>query len=66
MDDIYQKDLHDVLSEAAKSLSLYYNTTKPKGFFFSAEDFTSYIHFLVKEKNYDNEELKRVNKEYKK
>lgn len=65
MDVPYQKELKDVMSKAAKNVKLAYSLSKPRGFFFSAEDFTSYIHFLVKEKNEAYHELERVKTEYK-
>lgn len=60
MENPYQKDLKEILSKASKNIDIKYYLKKPKGFFFSAEDFTSYIHFLVREKNYAYEELKRI------
>lgn len=58
MENPYQKDIKEILSKASKSVEIKYCLKKPKGFFFSAEDFTSYIHFLIKEKNYAIDELK--------
>jgi|SRR5690554_2644859 len=61
MENPYQKDLKELYSLVSKHIKLKYSLMKPKGFFFSAEDFTSYIHYLVKEKNNASAELKRIN-----
>ncbi|PKK97041.1 MAG: ABC transporter ATP-binding protein [Tenericutes bacterium HGW-Tenericutes-3] len=65
MENTYQKELRDILKKASKDITLKYALTKPQGFFFCAEDFTSYIHFLVREKNEALSELKRIETEYK-
>lgn len=51
MANTYQNELKNMLRNACRNMQLKYELTIPKGFFFSAEDFTSYIHYLVKEKN---------------
>lgn len=61
----YQNELKNILRNACRDIQLKYELTSPKGFFFSAEDFTSYIHFLVREKNEAEKELKRIDFEYK-
>ncbi len=48
----------------AKDMNLTYHLQKPKGFFFSAEDFTSYIHELERQKIEAEQELKRVERDY--
>lgn len=59
-----QKEIADLLKSASRLVHCSYQLKKPKGFFFSAEDFTSYIHYLVQEKNETYNELKRIDKEY--
>lgn len=56
--------LRQSLHEAKKSISLVYKQGLPKGFYFGAEDFTSYIHQLTAMKHEAKEELGRVEKEY--
>ncbi len=51
------------LEQALDSFTIAY-TTRPKGVFFGAEDFTSYIHSLEQEKMRANIELERVEREY--
>ncbi|MDY0074979.1 MAG: AAA family ATPase [Acholeplasmataceae bacterium] len=58
------KEMQEVFKKASSFVKCSYQLKKPKGFFFSAEDFTSYIQFLVQEKNQAYQELKRVEKEY--
>lgn len=41
-----------------------YTLQKPKGFYFSSEDFTTYIHELEKEKRWSKTELERIDEEY--
>ena len=53
------------MKEASLLLKCQFEGKKPKVFFFSAEDFTSYIHYLIQEKNESFNELKRVEMEYK-
>lgn len=65
MANAYQNELKNILRNTCRNVKLNYELTIPKGFFFSAEDFTSYIHFLVKEKNEAEKELKRIDLEYK-
>lgn len=60
MDTPYDKEIMDLFKEVAKNIKIKYRLKKPQGFFFSAEDFTSYIHFLIKEKNYALNELKKI------
>lgn len=55
----------DLLKEASKNINIHRLHQKPKGFFFGAEDFTSYIHYLTLEKNASKAELKRIEKEFK-
>lgn len=55
----------DILKEASKNVLIHRLHQKPKGFFFGAEDFTSYIHYLTYEKNASKAELKRIEQEYK-
>lgn len=52
------------IEEAKKDVKCVYHLNKPKGFYFSAEDFTSYIHDLVQEKNDSYLEIKRIDEEY--
>ncbi|MDY0294418.1 MAG: AAA family ATPase [Acholeplasmataceae bacterium] len=59
-----QKEIQDLLKNVSRHVMCTYHLKKPKGFFFSAEDFTSYIHYLVQEKNEAYQELKRIEKEY--
>src|SRR5690554_2452800 len=39
MENPYQKDLKEILLKARKNIEIKYYLNKPKGFFFSAEDF---------------------------
>ncbi len=48
----------------ARSIKPFFTLTRPLGFFFEAEAFITYIHFLTKEKELAKAELKRVQKEY--
>lgn len=54
----------ELLKEASKNVAIHRLHQKPKGFFFGAEDFTSYIHYLTLEKNASKAELKRIEQEY--
>ena len=65
MANIYQNESKDLFRNVCRDIRVKYELTAPKGFFFSAEDFTSYIHFLIKEKNEAEKELKRIDVEYK-
>ena len=64
-----KKTLHPELispiNDAKSQVHIKYVLNKPKGFFFSAEDFTSYIHDLMKEKANALEELKIIDQTYK-
>lgn len=62
--NLEHKELKSVLKNAERFVKCQYQLKKPKGFFFSAEDFTSYIHYLIQEKNISYEELKRIENEY--
>jgi predicted ATPase len=64
MENEYQKDVKDIIKQAAKYIKVKNKLTIPKGFYFTAEDFTSYIYKLVKEKNYALNEIRRVDSEY--
>ncbi|MFA6801075.1 MAG: AAA family ATPase [Acholeplasmataceae bacterium] len=46
-------------------ISIKYTLTKPKGFYFSAEDFTSYINQLEKDKAESKQAIKEIEIEYK-
>jgi predicted ATPase len=52
-------------NKTATKIHLTYNPVKPKGFYFESQKFITYLHYLNKEKDYANEELKRIQKEYK-
>jgi len=54
----------NILKDASENVSINRLHQKPKGFFFGAEDFTSYIHYLTLEKNASKGELKRIEQEY--
>lgn len=62
--NLEHKELTQVIKDASRHVKCHYQLKKPKGFFFSAEDFTSYIHYLIQEKNESYDELKRIEKEY--
>lgn len=62
--NLEHQELTKVLKEASSYVKCQFHLKKPKGFFFSAEDFTSYIHYLIQERNASFEELKRIDKEY--
>jgi predicted ATPase len=55
----------DLFKNVRNDVKIHRLHQKPKGFFFGAEDFTGYIHYLVKEKNASKEELKRIERDYK-
>ena len=46
------------------TVNIQYHLQQPKGIFFSAEDFTTYIHEQENEKNEAKAELKRIQNEY--
>lgn len=46
------------------TVDVQYHLQRPKGFYFSAEDFTTYIHEQENEKNEANAELMRIQNEY--
>lgn len=52
------------LKENSNIIKPLYTNTKTHGFFFEAEAFITYLHFLVKEKNEALGELKRVETDY--
>lgn len=54
----------DSFKGVSKYMKIHRLHQKPKGFFFGAEDFTGYIHSLIKEKNASRAELKRIEQEY--
>ena len=56
--------LEEDLKHALKDMEIKVKRNRPKGFMFSSEDFTSYIHYLENEKREATKELKRVNQEY--
>lgn len=65
---IYRSEkAYDILSSSIKNAlgacKIHY-TTKPKGIFFGAEDFTTYIHSLEEEKALARLELDRIENEY--
>jgi predicted ATPase len=49
---------------AAQSVGVEFRLLRPSGFYFSAEDFSSYIQSLQQEKELAKEELRRVEHEY--
>lgn len=55
----------EILHSASKDVAIHRLHQKPNGFFFGAEDFTGYIHYLTKEKNESFEEIQRIEREYK-
>ena len=57
-------ELTKSIVKASKQIKCEYRLSKPKGFFFSAEDFTSYIHGLVLDKMEAKAQLDRVTVEY--
>lgn len=57
-------EIQHIIHDASRHVSCKYALKKPKGFFFSAEDFTSYIHYLTQEKREAYQELKRIEKDY--
>lgn len=57
-------ELMSPISGARSYVNIKYTLSKPKGFFFSAEDFTSYIHDLMKEKADAYQELKTIDQDY--
>lgn len=52
------------LKENSNIIKPFYTNTKTQGFFFEAEAFITYLHYLVKEKNEALAELKRVETDY--
>jgi len=64
MDDKIRRENDALFRHASQNVSAEFQLRKPKGFYFSAEDFTSYILSLAKEKEYAREELERVRQEY--
>lgn len=64
MQEEIHRDKDKLFRNAGKNVTADFRLGKPSGFYFSAEDFTSYIHSLEKEKNYAREELARVRSEY--
>ena len=63
---INSSDVFDdsLMKEASKKLKPVYSSVKPLGFFFEAEAFITYLHYLIKEKAEASNELKRIEKEY--
>ncbi|MBU0996701.1 MAG: hypothetical protein KKE16_01525 [Firmicutes bacterium] len=59
MNDFIKKDKIDVTS-----VNVSYHLSKPKGFFFESSKFITYLEYINKEKTLAEEELKRVEKEY--
>lgn len=53
------------LKETSNMMKPLYTNARTQGFFFEAEAFITYLHYLVKEKNEAENELKRVDAEYK-
>ena len=58
------KALRHKLASAKGSISLKYRRGRPRGFYFGAEDFTSYIHQLTLMKVDAEQELARVKDEF--
>ncbi|MFW6320165.1 MAG: ABC transporter ATP-binding protein [Bacillota bacterium] len=59
------KTLRESILPATRHVDATYNLQKPKGFLFSAEDFTKYIQFLEHEKALAKQELETIDKTYK-
>ncbi|HAX02385.1 MAG: hypothetical protein A2Y45_03730 [Tenericutes bacterium GWC2_34_14] len=62
---ILHPELISPISDAKSYVKIKYALSKPKGFFFSAEDFTSYIDDMMKEKAEAYQELKMIDQTYK-
>lgn len=62
-------DLYDVGTSMTEKLKVKtkatYDLLKPKGFYFSSEDFTTYIYELEKEKAYATSQIKVIDETYK-
>jgi predicted ATPase len=65
MEDDIRSENNSTFKNAAKKVDAEFRLTKPQGFYFSAEDFTTYIMSLTREKAYARKELERVQSEYK-
>ncbi len=63
-EDKIRRENDTLFRAAAKTIGVEFHLLKPSGFYFSAEDFTSYIHSLAQEKELAKEELARVQREY--
>lgn len=59
-----QNELQNSLHRGSRSVDVTYVLTKPRGFCFGAEDFTSYIHSVAQEIRDSKAEIERVQHEY--
>lgn len=57
--------LRESIMPAVSEVAITYDLQKPKGFLFSAEDFTKYIQFLEHEKALAKKEIDMIDKTYK-
>lgn len=64
MNDKIRQENDALFQSAGKNVTAEFALKKPTGFYFSAEDFTTYILSLAKEKAESRAELERVRKEY--
>ena len=64
MEDKIRRESDELFQNAGKNVFAEFRLTKPAGFYFSAEDFTTYILSLAREIALAQAELRRVQTEY--